>query len=52
MDEGVPQRSVLSVLLIVVGLDDVIANMPAAIKCCLSLYIDDLVRYISGAKLP
>ena len=50
MSEGVPQGSVLSVLLFAVGFNDVVTSIPTSVRC--SLYVDDLALYVSGAKLP
>ena len=50
LEEGVPQGSVLSVLLFAVGINDVVSAVPGGVHC--SLYADDLVLYLSGKGLP
>src|SRR5678816_4553773 len=50
LDEGVPQGSLLSVLLFAIGFNGVIDSIPTSVRC--SIYVDDLALYISGAKLP
>src|SRR5678816_3995342 len=50
LDEGVPQGSVLSVLLFALGFNDIVTSIPATVN--FSLYVDDLALYIAGARLP
>jgi hypothetical protein len=44
MEEGVPQGSVLSVILFSLGFNDVVSNISSPV-CC-SIYVEDLAIYI------
>ena len=48
--EGVPQGSVLSVLCLALAINDIVTVVPNGVRC--SLYVDDLVLYLSGSTLP
>ena len=48
--EGVPQGSVLSVLCFALAINDIVTAVPDGVSC--SLYVDDLVLYLSGSTLP
>ena len=47
--EGVPQGSVLSVLCFAIAINDIVTAVPDGVSC--SLYVDDLVLYLSGSIL-
>lgn len=50
LEEGIPQGSVLSVILFAIGINDITSVIPSTVKH--SLYVDDLALYITGTKLP
>lgn len=50
MEEGVLQGSLLSVVLFVLGFNDVVSAISSPIHC--SLYVDDLAIYITGPNFP